>query len=203
MDKVDYIAGLELLKAKNPEHPLIPAIERGHSYMNCVYLEKALSTIPDEIDEEEDEYYEDLDASPSPQLDKLYDKMRELFTERAKLSNQFHDVATDLDRARISTSISKVQDSLETLFKQISYFRKHGKMPLETIDDRYPIPGTEWETIKKRNSLRSSISRAEKELKMLHKNNAPEERILKKEDFLKEKKIHLTHVEKALKAAGI
>lgn len=205
MDRSDYTAGVELLIAKAPDHPLRNAIERGYNYINCLYLQKALDSIPpDPEDDDSDEYYEEMPLeSQTPQLDRLYDKLRKLFTKQNKLSNSFHSVATDQDRAVISNKIHRVRNDIEVIMKQIDYYRRNGKMPMETVDDKYPVPDTEVLCIKKRNSLRSSVSRAEKELKEMHRTDADDDRVRRKEEFLREKKIHLTHVENALKKAGI
>ena len=90
--------------------------------------------------------------------------------------------------------------------KDIAYYKKHGALPPEEVNEKYPVPKSPAEQIKKQLSLRASISRLKKKISDI--TNLPETAPDKKKlpamsEKLKEYQIHLSHVESAIKQASI
>lgn len=207
MKKQDFYAGMELVLLRVPKHPLVPLIKRGYSYMACKYLEKALSEVPEIAPVVRDSVTEmqvrTQQETRDPQLITLHDRVTKAISNRAKLSNKFHTVVSDSDRAIISTQIGDLQDQIERLFQEIEYFNKNGILPDQILDDKYPVPSDNVGILKKRQSLRSSISQSEKRIRSYHAAKRDHSFIQAREEKLQHLKNHLAHVEKIAEAKGL
>lgn len=194
MTKEDYSAGLEFLKLKKPDHPLMASLEKGYTPINCKYLNYALNSIPETTEEKRKE--------KPVQLILIEKERRQLFGERAKLSNKFHDCSADTERARISDQIQIVQRKIEAFNKQIRHYNRTGKLPEE--DNEFPEDPIEL--MKKRDSFRSSISYFKRELEQLYvlpQNHPEREKIDYKEEKLRELKLKLDRVQRIIDKKSI
>jgi len=186
---------LEFLIEQNPNHVLLPQLQKGHSTINEVYLRHALNKI---------QPVKQVPPVDDVDLQKLYQIKSSLFGKRAKLSNRFHDCTTDAQRADLSDEIQVVQRQIERNMKAIKYYEEHGELPPQ--DQRFPIPKDPFAIVRKRNSLRSSISRLRKEIDTIggYPADHPDRKKLPKlEADLNEKKLYLAHVERAIETESI
>jgi len=151
MTQEDYIAGLELLMAKRPNHPLLRTLKEGFSKLNSVYMKHALKSIPNATSNEPKHMDPDNDI-----VRKLMMEKRSLFGRRAKLSNNFHRCQTDADRANVSDDIQKVQRDIEVVMHNIDHYQKNGHLPKRNDKTEINLSGVELQ--KKLNSIRSNIS---------------------------------------------
>lgn len=199
MDELTYCAGLELLKERAPDNVWIKELsENGFSFINAKYLEHELNKLPR------------LESTSKPKRIRkdsftrdLRKKRISLFGIRSKLSNKFHSVDSDDKRSEISTQIKVVQDQIKKIGDDLNTYLDSGKKPNQ-YNSKYPVPESDIEKLRKRLSLRSSISRKKSELKKLHEecNNGIDVKmkINKFQESLSELQTHLHYVEESLKA---
>ena len=145
---------------------------KGYSVLSVAYLRKILETmaIPSEVEPIEEER-----AAESPEsldaLKKSYDNLKTLFIDRAKLSNTFHDVVTDEDRAAISRKIQAVQANIAMEMRAIAHIKQYGVAPSSLAhgfshgDGGFVIPDNDYELFKAKELLRQSLSRGKINLK--------------------------------------
>ena len=139
-------------------------------------------------------------------LTRLRVNQSDLFTERRRLSNTFHDCDTDGERAVVSRNIQKVQRQIEFVMRQIADYKEHGRIPGQ--DEKYPVPDDPFALVSLRNSLRASISRKSKEIRLLGEDVANEvpvaaEKLQRAETKFSELQNHLTRVQKAVEDRNI
>jgi hypothetical protein len=194
MTKEDYFAGLEFLKLKKPDYALLASLEKGYSAINCKYLNFALNSIPETAEENRKE--------KPLQLILIEKERSKLFGERAKLSNKFHDCSADTERARISDQVQIVQRKIEAFNLQIRHYNRTGKLP----EEQNEFPEDPIELMKKRDSLRSSISYFKRELEQLYvlpQNHPEREKIESREEKLRELKMKLDRVQRIIEKKSI
>jgi hypothetical protein len=190
-----YTTKLADLERLAPKHPLLTRLRQGSSPVNNVLLanelkkakENAQTSVPD-------------DSVADERLKAMRVELRKLFSERAVLSNRFHACTTNTDRADVSEDIQVVQRNIERLMEWIRQYIVHGTIPEANL--KYYVPKDGLELSKKRNSLRSSISRKEKEIKGLRKGDLSDRVLARKveaaENKLTDLKSQLVNVEKAI-----
>lgn len=201
MNQEDYLAGVEWVAIKRPNHPLLRALKVGMSPINVMYLRHVLKQIgePEEIEEPE----EQLVAEDDPQLIIMQKERRELFIRRAKLSNRFHDCRTDTERAQISDDIRFVQKHIAVLLRRIHIFKKTGE--LHEQDPEEDIPENGVALMRRRHSVRTNIGHKEKALResMHRKGDKIEKQRIKWESRLKELRHELIQIERKIARESI
>lgn len=192
MTQSDYIAGLELLKAKRPNYPLIRTLEDGYNSLNCIYMKHALREIPNATKVQKKRKKA---KKTDGKMKRLQIEKKGLFGRRAKLSNSFDDCKTDADRANVSDEIKSIQKQIKTVSRSILYYDQNGKLPEKKEAAELNLSGIEL--IKKRNSLRSNISIRKSSIIKLQKEgpNKNKSRIQELSDKLKELNQNLQNVQ--------
>lgn len=199
-----YQEQLDELKRRVPTHPLLRVFAVSPSKINALLLSRELAkTAPQEAEPEADEALEE--ETPDPDEDETLRGLRmqqsNLFIERRKLSNSFHDCANDRQRRTVSEKIQIVQRRIEMVRADIRQYRELGYLP--EPDEKYPIPEDTFRLVALRDSLRASISRKKREIEHIGRElaeNNPEapQKLEKAEAKLKDLQTHLEHVKKAI-----
>lgn len=155
MTEAQYIEKLGALQERAPGHPLLDELlAGGHCRLNEIYLESALKTLPvvDQV--------ADRPPVDDVELKRWYVLKSRLFGQRARLSNRMcdlpEDAKYDADRARLSGEIQNVQDEIEDAIQRIECLEAGEPVPPAPTG----LPSDRADLLLKRNSLRSSISRA-------------------------------------------
>lgn len=197
-----YQDKLNALERAAPGHALIRVFRLIQSAGNEMLLDRELEKIPAQAppapaiqddpdpDEEEDETLRRLRIDQS-----------NLYAERAKLSNSFHDCANDRQRAVVSEKIQVVQHRIEEVRGLIRQYKQYGTIP--EPDEKYPVPEDSFKLLATLHSLRASISRKKREIEHLGRevaenDPAAPEKLEKAEAKLKDLRTHLEHVKKAI-----
>lgn len=197
---IDYEEALRRLEKAVPNHRLLWYFRRGNTPANALLLQHELEKLPKEAPPVADD-----DEIPDDVNDETMRRFRmdqsTLFSERRKLSNQFHDCRTQRDRARVSEEIQVVQGRIERLKQEMKTYLEQGRIP--EPDEKYPVPEDTFRLLGLRDSLRASISRKKREIEHIGREmeeNKPEagSKLEKAEAKLKDLKIHLNHVQKAI-----
>lgn len=219
MTKHDFFKKLATLEAAAPQHPLLPMLRRGHSAINEIYLQNALKKVdaavmggqhspkmsgisendgfPDSVNEH------DLpDDDPADERLRLMRvELRGLFSERAKLSDRFHELTTIEARAENSEEIQIVQLNIGRQMKKIRTWKLTNTLP-DDESAKFYVPKDGLALARAQNSLRVRISRKNKEVEVLRKNaetnNAAERALETQLDKLKKLKNELAQVDKAI-----
>lgn len=183
MTTEQYIDQVGRVQQFAPRHPLLPTLIQGHSKINEIYLAHALRAIETE------------QAAQVPLgLKKCYARKSMLFGQRDRLSNQMcdldEDAKNDAKRADFSRRIQAVQRDIEAVMTEIAALEAGQVLPTENAPR---LPTDRAELVKKRASLRSSISQQRARLKSPKK--AVREAAMAK---IKELEDLLAHVEVAL-----
>ena len=149
MTEKEFDDNLRYLEMADPENILLPTIREGYSKLNAIFLKQAVKNIP---------------VVPIPEAAMVFDpemidiRITELFGQRAKLSNRFHELGTDKARAENSKEIQAIQRQISDLMIQ----KENGAT--EASDG---IPTDPIQLMKFLNSTRAKISQAKKELERL------------------------------------
>lgn len=213
-----YAAKIEVLRAAQPGHVLLRILSMGETPANVLILDKELKKITRpaaapapigavvasvEVENADDETPDDTEDEV---LARLRMQQSDLFCDRRKLSNSFHDCANDAQRAKVSRDIQGVQRRIEWVRKQIADYKAHGYVPGR--DEKYPVPDDPFALLSLRNSLRASISRKTKEVRLLASDvqdnvAGAAEKLQKAETKCTELQNHLTRVQKAIQDRNI
>lgn len=202
MTKEDYLAGVDWIAIKRPDHPLLRSLKQGISPINILYLQHTLKEVG-EPEDEPDHLPDQVVDETDPQLIIMYKERRQLFTRRARLSNSFHECHTDTERATVSDDIRFVQKQIGRLLRQIHIFKTTGE--IHDAEDEMEIPENGVELMKRRNSVRSNISTKKKALeRSLYQTGDKIERQRKKwENRLKELQHELILIERKIARQSI
>lgn len=191
MTHSDYNAGLELLKAKKPDHPLLKVLEKGMSTLNSLYLTQALKDIDMVITQ---------DAPGGLEVKNLFRKKTHLVGQRAILSNSFHNCKSDQERADVSEEIQLIQHQIVGINQKLRQYEETGEIPSTSKLDN--LPEDLYQLFRMKENARKNIPRLEQaieELYQLPESPKNAQRIQEKEEKLKELKLLKTHVEKLIK----
>lgn len=213
-----YEAKIEALRAAQPGHVLLRILSMGETAANRLILDGELKKIgaspptpsPSERGGATPRVAEADEETPDDTEDEVLTRLRmqqsDLFCDRRKLSNSFHDCDTDAERAKVSRDIQRVQRQIEWVRKQIADYKAFGYLPGK--DEKYPVPDDPFVLLSLRNSLRASVSRKTKEVRLLASDVADEvagaeEKLQKAEAKLTELQNHLTRVQKTVEDRNI
>lgn len=170
----DYIAGIIYLTKRDPQHPLLEDIQREYNLINCKYLESALASLPPEQKVEENQ----VPATDSNMIH-LQDQLSKLYTERAKQSNSFHNVATDADRSIIVDNIAHIQGQIKETMQAIAHYQTTGKVadkPEALKQQKYPVPTCKLAAYKLSRSKKNTLSKRKKALQIAMQKDAQSDR---------------------------
>lgn len=200
MSSDDYKAKLDYIKSLDPDNPHIRALEKGPGFFNFKLIQKCLDKlpVPESIYHRPDEPLKEKD----PITARMDIQLRNQIVQKSKLSNALHLCSTNDERARVSKSILEVDEKIITLLKQKEAYLQGKTLP-KVESDKYPVPDNIVDLLAKRNSLRSCISRAKKDLQTMLRTGEDPQKIRDKEDYLHHSKIHLSYVESAVAAQSI
>lgn len=197
----DYNAKLAYLKDLEPNNDIIPKLERGNSALNSLYLtisldkalakKKADEPIPNQTSKSKDK------SLSSNEI-----RLRHLRLSRAELSNSFYLCRTDQERASVSKSIIKLNKEIKQLIVDIDTKAESRNIPENNVHNpKYPVPEDTLEMYKKMHSLRTSITRMQKDIERLKLAGANEKSIMAKESKLNHNIIYKAYVERAIQSA--
>lgn len=221
MTKQDFYEGLKTLRKLSPDSYLLSLCEAGYSRLTQAYMRKALAMLPDEDVIQEHSTTGDIlkerktkaldralkksaqikvekssaimSDKPIPaEVDNLYKKLRNLAAQRSKLSNAFHTLGTDADRAKNSHKIRAIQRQITGIYIQLRAYHEKGVVP-EDMNELVPRAHemTDFELTKKRNSIRARISqlkRWKKQVMGVMARNDDDEKTLSRIEFQLERK---------------
>lgn len=120
-----------------------------------------------------------------------------LHSERCKLSNTLADAQTDEERQEIVDKIEAIERSRKAIATKLKYFDEHGAFPEAPVAPEQPLLSEldKAELLKKRNNLRSQVSKAKKAVEKKPSDVAKQEKLAKLE-------VELNSVELQLKQAN-
>lgn len=165
MTAAEYSKHLGEIIRRNSAEVLLPVLRKGYSPVNVIYMKAALKRLPKEDTLPDRDGSDDETTSADPVLRELWSLKGQLFRERAKMSNRFHDCTSDQERRGISDAILRIWDRIQETNRKMDYYEEHGMLPAG--EERFPLPEDPAALLKKLMSLRSQISMEQKKLKEL------------------------------------
>lgn len=168
MTREEFQAGLDQF-ADVQDHDVLKVVrERGYSLLSCALLRKLLEDPPEATQPvKPDPPVDRPEGDKDPRLTRLHIRKRDLFNQRAKLSNKFHDCSTDQERDGISKQVEAVQDRIEKVFRDIEHFDRFGEPKQEKL--KFEPPADKAKCVKMLNSTRSYLSKVKRELEAMEK----------------------------------
>lgn len=188
----DFIAKYEYLKARDPYHKILPKLKIGNTVLNSIYLMNAIRDLP--APKKSETPVRSDEVSISQVAKDLQIEQRFLRQSRAELSNSFQGCTTNAERARISKQIIKINGQLKTILDRLQAYQRSEAIPELPKSDKYPVPDTEIGCYKKLHTLRTTITKIEKELEILLKQGNDPAKVVARETKLRELKIHRQYV---------
>lgn len=199
MTKQEYNEYLRRIREANPEEPLLGKLRTGYSAINVIFMKSAMKRLP-KVQEEKKEgrdEEEEIDSANNPVLKELWARKGQLFRQRAKWSNQFHECKTDAERRAVSDGIMKVWEDIQDIERKIAFVQRSGSLP--EGEERFPLPDDPIALMKKLNSIRAQISQRQQKLRELAQlpNDDPSKavKITQTEAELAELKLYRGHAE--------
>lgn len=135
MSVAEYWKNVDWLRSAWPDWVLIPTLEQGFSYPNCIYLTYGLRRMAHKMDAPRVAEKQLLRSHSPEQIKLWFVKKRTLYGERAKLSNRFHDCSTDEQRAAVSKDIERLQLEIEKVQKVIREWQEKGVLPQKAREE--------------------------------------------------------------------
>lgn len=169
MTAQEYTAALRRIEEGNPQEPLLPALRRGHSRANEMYLKAALKRvgIGGSVSSGQSKKREEEGTKADETLRGLWRERTRLFGEMNKQSNLFHTCKTDAERAENSARVLGWWNDILAVKEKIAYYEQHGELPKPVQGDAEELPDNAALLAKKVNSLRARISQKKKQLQEL------------------------------------
>jgi hypothetical protein len=166
MTAAQYNEHLKRIEATNPAEPLLRVLRSGWSKVNVIYLKSALNRLP-KVDPQPDTTEDDetTNDATDPIIRELWSQKGQLFRERAKFSNRFHDCTNDEQRKANSEAILRIWDRIQDIQRKMEYYEDHGELPAGA--ERFPLPDDPAALLKKLMSIRSQISMEQQKLRKL------------------------------------
>jgi len=181
MTAQEYTAALRRIERDSPSEVLLPALRRGHSRANEMYLRSALKRVnptpdpsPDGRGDVEGTTARSRISPPigggdgggvaDATLRGLWAERTRLFGEMNKQSNLFHSCKTDAERATNSARVLDWWNDILAVKEKIAYYEQHGELPPVVQDEGEELPENAALLAKKLNSLRARISQKKKQL---------------------------------------
>lgn len=206
MMEKEFNISFNLLKERNPNHPLIGAINEGYSTVTIAYLRHAYNTIDlgmvvkaTNNETSSPEPSPEANSTPDDSMTRLFVRKKVLLGDRAKLSNKFIDCKTDKDRAKISLLIQDLQGQIGKINEEIRFIQRTG---ITNTTEENPEMTT-LQALKKKNSLLVMISQVKREIEKLAREGTSKSKIDDRERRLKELNHQRINVERTLKEEDI
>jgi len=166
MTAAQYNEHLKRIEATNPAEPLLRVLRSGWSKVNIIYLKSALNRLPKgDPPPDNDPNDETTNDANDPIIRELWSQKGQLFRERAKFSNRFHDCTNDEQRKANSEAILRIWDRIQDIQRKMEYYEDHGELPAGA--ERFPLPDDPAALLKKLMSIRSQISMEQQKLRKL------------------------------------
>lgn len=209
MTPKEYNETLKRIERENPAEPLLSLLLAGCSNLNLIYMRAALKRLKNiDIQPDRDGGDDDEDqqaASLDPVVKELWSLKGQLFRERAKHSNRFHDCTSDDQRRSISDAILRIWERIQDTDRKINYYLDHGRLP--EGEERFPLPDDPAGIMKKLLSIRSLISQEQVKLRKLAElpDDDPQKRtkIEESQARLVELKLYRGHAEQKAQGTAI
>lgn len=162
-----YYAILEVLRRLIPENALLPRLLSGYTSTNARYVARLMAenVAPARTRSTRLVTQPSTDEPTTPEWAAMAKRKSNLYQQRAKLSNRFHDFPNDVTAcADISREIRFLQIKIRRVHQEMGYYRVHGKMPeIEAEQERAVY--TEAELMKQRQAVNSQMTRLRANLK--------------------------------------
>lgn len=195
MNEARYMKLLKELQEIEPNNRFLALLKGGYSSVNVVYLESQISDSRFQISDSTSQISNSrLQISDSKILDSelTTDKnliisadnevlmaldlerralYAQLFTERKKFFDFPFTPQYNRERAKVSDVVQAIQKRIKCLKERLEVYLETGQLPEVSVDsekdDTFVIPEDPYKRMQKVNSLRSSISRAQREWRTL------------------------------------
>jgi hypothetical protein len=192
MNEARYHQKLRELEGIDPNNRFLALLKGGYSSVNVVYLERALLSVPASpithypspitkaVDLGVNEEYvkpTDLMISADNEVLMELDLQRralyaQLFTERKKFFDFPFTPQYNRERAGVSDVVQGIQRRIKSLKERVEVYLETGKLVevpenAHYTDALFVVPEDAYKRMQKVNSLRSSISRAQREWRTL------------------------------------
>lgn len=166
MNRDDYDAQLEVLQRVIPDNALLPRLMAGYTSTNARYVARLMAENVAAAPKRRTRLVTEptTDEPNTPEWNALSRRKSNLYQQRGKLSNRFHDVKTVDERADISREIRHVQGKIRTVHQQMAHYRIHGTVP-EALEEQEQAVYTEAEAMKARQAINSKMTRLRSNLK--------------------------------------
>lgn len=181
MTEKRYFEKLVELSEVSPNNVLLESLRRGYSAVNVVYLQAAFEQLakkPSVVLEDNELYAEtDLHLSADNEVLRDLDEQRrglyrDLFETRKRFFDYPFSDAYNESRAEVSRDVQLIQKRIAALKQKIRNYVETGQLDTEEDNDPsvskvFIVPTDAYERMKKLNSLTSSLSRKEREIREL------------------------------------
>lgn len=194
MNSVEYEQKLQEIERRNPKEPLLRTLQQGYSALNIIYMAAAVKRLPAPE-------AEGAPANADKTLRELWAERTRLFGEMNKLSNLFHGMKTNEQRADNSKAIMRVWDKILQAKARIAAYEANGELIEE--EDEKAIPEGPVALAKRLASLRSQISqRRRRILELAEDKQANQQDIDRIEEELKRLRLAAGIIDQKLKQYG-
>lgn len=163
----NYREGLKLLSLYNPDYPLLEELKTGESSMNTFYLSAALEEVAASSVTFSDRRAESVDTREKKTwLDR---QLKELYQLRRSTRNRYFDAQgmpsepANKFRTKIDIELREIRQRIHSIARQRDVYKSTGELPAEPDYDGVVYDfseETDAQLLKKRNNLRSQISKA-------------------------------------------
>lgn len=166
MSQDDYDANLEVLQRLIPGNALLPRLLSGYTAINARYVGRLMgeNVAPAPRRTTRLITQPTTEVPNTPEFNALSQRKSNLYQQRAKLSNRFHDCNTVNARADVSRDIRHVQGKIKTVHQQMSHYMIHGKVP-DHMKEQERAVYTEAELMKQRQAINAKMTRLRSNLK--------------------------------------
>lgn len=130
------------------------------------------------------------------EYDSLISERSRLYSERCKLSNTLADAENDEVRSEIVDKIEAIEKSRKAIGQKLKHFEEHGTFPVEQLKPQEPELNEldRADLLKKRNNLRSQVSKARKAVEKKPGDVTKQEKLAKLEVELNTVELQLKQV---------
>ncbi|TPE43970.1 hypothetical protein [Pontibacter mangrovi] len=143
------------------------------------------------------------ESGANAEYDSLVIERSHLYSERCKLSNTLADAETDEARLEIVEKIEAIEKSRKAIGQKLKHFEEHGTFPVEQVKPQEPelTELDRADLLKKRNNLRSQVSKAKKAVEKKPGDVTKQEKLAKLEVELNTVELQLKQVTEQENAA--
>lgn len=160
-----YHEGIELIEVFAPNHPLLPALRKGVSPINWLYLRQAIAALDVEAAKQA-KRVKPVKVDTGEAAD-LYARLKQLYHLKAKRHNDFFDAGTIIARARISDDLKDYRKEIHQVSRKIEHFERTGELvaiPSPGEDVIFDLPEDPFQLSQMLRNTRANISKCKKSL---------------------------------------